>query len=103
MSLLGAGIASALLAAVLGFTDFVGDRRIRALRQAWLHMGGNLLLVALQFAHFVLRAVDPVKHSVSSTAAVISVVAVVLLLFNGGWAGKWSIAAMWVSPTTARG
>ena len=87
MWLLGAGIASALLAAVLGFTDFVGDRRVRALRQAWLHMGGNLLLVALQAANFVLRAVEPVQHVVSATGVALSAVAVVLLLFNGwmGW------------------
>jgi uncharacterized membrane protein len=87
MWLLGAGIASALLAAVFGFTDFLGDRRVRALRQAWLHMGGNLLLVALQAANFVLRAVEPVKHTVSTTGVGLSAVAVVLLLFNGwmGW------------------
>lgn len=87
MWLLGAGIASALLAAVFGFADFIGERRVRALRQAWLHMGGNLLLVALQAANFVLRSVEPVKHTVSATGVGLSAVAVILLLFNGwmGW------------------
>lgn len=87
MWLLGAGLAGALLAAVLGFTDFVGDARVRALRQAWLHMGGNLVLVLLEAANFFLRAVGPLKHTVSGGALTLSAVSVVLLLFNGwmGW------------------
>jgi uncharacterized membrane protein len=43
MWLLGAGLAGGLLAAVLGLTDFLKEPRVRALRQAWLHMGGNVL------------------------------------------------------------
>jgi len=84
MWLLGAGIASALLAAILGFTDFAGDRRIRALRQAWLHMGGNLLAVVLEAVNFYLRMGGAV---VTSADAMLSAVVVVLLLFNGwmGW------------------
>ena len=85
MWLLGAGIASALLAAVLGFTDFAGDHRIRALRQAWLHMGGNLLAVILEAVNFYLRTQEP--RTVTTTHASLSAVVVVLLLFNGwmGW------------------
>jgi uncharacterized membrane protein len=89
MWLLGAGVATALLAAILGFTDFFGDHRVRALKQAWLHMAGNLILVALQIANFVVRALDPVKHTVSTPDVGLSVIAVILLLFNG-WMG-WSM------------
>ena len=36
MWLLGAGLAMSLLAAVLGLTDFLGERRVRRIREAWL-------------------------------------------------------------------
>jgi uncharacterized membrane protein len=87
MWLLGAGIAGALLAAVLGFTDFLGDRRIRALRQAWLHMIGNLLAVALEAVNFYLRAAGDFRDAVAPAGVTLSGVVVVLLLFNGwlGW------------------
>jgi uncharacterized membrane protein len=84
--LLAAGIAGALLAAVMGFIDFAGDRRVRSLRQAWLHMGGNLLAVVLEAVNLYLRAVPgPAVATVGQT--VLSGVVVVLLLFNGwmGW------------------
>lgn len=87
MWLLGAGIAMALLAAVFGFIDFLGEPRVRALRQAWLHMGGNLLAVILEVVNFYLRARGAPGHVVTSGQAVLSAVVVVLLLFNGwmGW------------------
>jgi uncharacterized membrane protein len=86
MWLLGAGIAGALLAAVLGFADFLGDRRVRLLRQAWLHMTGNLVLVALEVVNFLLRAGEG-GPTVTGGLAALSLAAVVLLLFNGwmGW------------------
>jgi len=84
--LLGAGIATALLAAVLGFTDFLGEPRIRALRQAWLHMLGNLLAVVLEAGNFLLRAGGKVEN-VAPAGVTLSAVVVALLLFNGwlGW------------------
>lgn len=84
--LLAAGIAGALLAAVMGFIDFAGDRRVRSLRQAWLHLGGNLLVVVLEAVNLYLRAV-PGPSAVSIGETVLSGVVVVILLFNGwmGW------------------
>lgn len=84
--LLAAGIAGALLAAVMGFIDFAGDRMIRSLRQAWLHLGGNLMAVVLEAVNLYLRAV-PGPSVVSTGETVLSGVVVVLLLFNGwmGW------------------
>jgi uncharacterized membrane protein len=46
--LLGAGLVMAALAAVAGLTDVLGDARIRSLRDAWLHAGGNVLAVLLR-------------------------------------------------------
>jgi uncharacterized membrane protein len=84
--LLGAGIAGALLAAVFGFIDFFGEPRVRSLRQAWLHMGGNLLAVVLEVVNLFMRATGA-RDMVSSSDAILSAVVVVLLLFNGwmGW------------------
>jgi uncharacterized membrane protein len=87
MWLLGAGLATALLAAVLGLTDFLGDRRVRRLRQAWLHMVGNVIAVALQAVNFYLRASGDVRDAIAPSGVTLSAVVVVLLLFNGwmGW------------------
>ena len=46
--LLGAGVVMALLAALMGLTDFLGESRIRALSVAWWHFLGNLLAVLLE-------------------------------------------------------
>jgi uncharacterized membrane protein len=85
--LLGAGIAMALLAAILGFTDFFGDRRIRRLNQAWMHMIGNLIAVALEAVNLYLRAAQGAEAAVAPAGVTLSVVVTVLLLFNGwmGW------------------
>ena len=87
MWLLGAGIAMALLAAVLGFTDFMGDRRVRNLRHAWWHMIGNLIAVVLEAVNVYLRSTQGVEAAIVPAGAALSGVVVVLLLFNGwmGW------------------
>lgn len=88
MWLLGAGLATALLAAVLGFADFMGERLIRNLRQAWMHMIGNGLAVVLEAVNFYLRSVTSDMHgTVAPTGVALSGVVVALLLFNGwmGW------------------
>ena len=88
MWLLGAGLSMALLAAVLGFTDFLGDRRVRRIREAWLHMGGNLLAVLLAAGNFLLRANGDAQAAVAPAGVTISAIVTLLLLFNGwmGWA-----------------
>ena len=44
--LLGAGLVTALAAALAGFADFFGDRRVQKISDAWQHMIGNLAVVA---------------------------------------------------------
>lgn len=87
MWLLGAGIGMALLAAVLGFTDFLGDRQVRRLRGAWLHMIGNLIAVALALVNFYLRASGGAENALAPVGVTLSGVVVLLLAFNGwmGW------------------
>jgi uncharacterized membrane protein len=85
--MLGAGIVMALLAALFGFIDFFGERRVRAIRAAWLHMLGNLAAVLLELVNFYLRAVGGPETAVAPAGVVLSGVVVLLLLFNGwmGW------------------
>jgi uncharacterized membrane protein len=75
------------LAALAGLTDFLGDGRIRALRDAWMHMIGNVLAVLLEAVNFYLRWAGGAAEAVSPAGVILSAVVVVLLLFNGwkGW------------------
>jgi uncharacterized membrane protein len=84
--LLGAGIAMALLAAIAGLIDVVGESRIRALREVWWHAGGNLLLVLIQAWSWYMRYSEGAA-AVIPTGLILSVVAVLLMLFTGwmGW------------------
>lgn len=83
--LLGAGIVMALLAALAGFTDFMGDRRIRALGHAWQHMLGNLLAVAIAAANFIIRLDDPAT-AILPAGLILSAVVALMLVFTG-WRG----------------
>src|SRR5918998_5446663 len=68
--LLGAGIVSALVAALAGFTDFLGSRRIREFRAAWLHMFANLTAVVVELVNLVLRLAN--EGSAGSTGLALS-------------------------------
>jgi uncharacterized membrane protein len=85
--LLGVGIVTALLAAVGGFIDFMGDARIRALAAARRHLIGNLMLVVLEAINLFVRMGDDSADAVVPLGLSLSAVGVLLLLFNGwqGW------------------
>lgn len=82
--LLGAGLVTAALAALAGLVDFFGDRRVRSLRDARMHMIGNIMAVLVETVNLVLRLGDPVAGV--STGVLLSAVAVVILAFTG-WKG----------------
>lgn len=85
--LLGAGLAMAALAALLGLTDFLGEPRIRAIPHAWYHMIGNIIAVLIELVNFWLRWSGDPAAAIAPTGAVLSGAVVLLLLFNGwmGW------------------
>lgn len=87
MWLIGAGAVMALLAAVAGFTDFLGEPRIRALNDAWYHMFGNLTAVAIALVNFLLRYEQGPDIAIKSWGWILSIVVVGILLFTGwkGW------------------
>jgi uncharacterized membrane protein len=84
--LLGAGLVMAGLAAFAGLIDVLGDQRIRALNDAWLHAGGNVFIVLIELYNWYARYTDG-NQAIVPTGLVLSAVAVAGLLFTGwkGW------------------
>lgn len=82
--LLIGGLLGAALAAVAGFTDFIGNARVREFRDAWLHMFANLTMVVIEAVNLMLRLAD--QDSASSVGLALSAITVLLLLFSG-WKG----------------
>ncbi len=93
MWLLGAGLVTAAVAALLGLTDFLGDGRVRAIRDAWLHMIGNVIAVLLEAVNLYLRWSHGAEAAIMPSGVVLSGVVVLLLLFNG-WKG-WELVYRW--------
>jgi uncharacterized membrane protein len=84
--LLGAGVVMALLAALAGVTDVLGDARIRALTIAWVHFLGNLLAVLIEAFNWY-RRYSVGQDAVRPTGLYLSIAAVLILLVTGwlGW------------------
>jgi uncharacterized membrane protein len=83
--LIGAGIVSALLAAIFGFIDFFGEKPIRNLRVAWFHMIGNLVVVLLSAWNLLIHNRDG-AISVIPTGITLSAIVAGLLIMTG-WLG----------------
>jgi uncharacterized membrane protein len=84
--LLGAGIVMALLAAVAGFIDLLGDAAIRVLTIAWWHFLGNLTLVLVEAFNWYRRfTLGP--DAILNTGLYLSIIAVAIMLVTGwlGW------------------
>jgi len=69
-----------------GFTDFLGEPRIRDLPASWQHFIGNLVVVLLS-AFSWYRRYESGDTAVVPTGLILSLVVVGLLLFTGwkGW------------------
>jgi uncharacterized membrane protein len=84
--LLVAGLVMAAFAALAGLIDFFGERRIRALRPAWIHVVGNVVAVALSIVNAFVHSRDA-YNSVVPLGLVLSFLVVAILLVTGwnGW------------------
>lgn len=82
--LIGFGIGTALVAAVAGIVDYMGDDRIRKLGTALQHMMANVAAVVVSIINFAVRLDDP--GDVASLGVYLSG-AVVLILAYSGWLG----------------
>ena len=83
--LLVAGLVMGALAALAGFTDFLGDRLIRATSTAWFHMIGNVTAVVLSLISlwFRYRDGDTADYPLVLWLSVV----VVLIFLVTGWLG----------------
>ncbi|MGD9968240.1 MAG: DUF2231 domain-containing protein [Hyphomonadaceae bacterium] len=84
--LVGAGVVTALVAALAGFADFFGEPRIRQIRDAWRHMLGNLIAVALAAISWWMRAGQGAAEAVMPWGLTLSALISVILLYTG-WKG----------------
>jgi uncharacterized membrane protein len=84
--LLGIGLIMAALAAVAGVIDLLGDVQIRNLYDAWLHAGGNVIVVLIALYNWYSRY-EHGTAAVIPTGLVLSLIVVLILLFTGwkGW------------------
>lgn len=84
--LLGAGLVMAAFAAIAGFTDFFGDRLVRRHTAAWHHMVGNLVVVVLSIANWLVRAGSQTRDMLA-VGLLLSAAVTVILLYTGwrGW------------------
>jgi len=83
--LLTGGLVVSILVVLAGLIDFLGDRRIRALRAAWVHGLGNALVIILSIINAFIHTRDAYT-SVVPTGLILSGV-VVLILAVTAWNG----------------
>ena len=86
--LLGAGIVMAVVAAIAGLVDVIGDGRIRALNDAWLHAGGIGVIALIQIYNWYARYSEGTA-AVVPKGFILSLIVVCGLLF-AGWKG-WNM------------
>lgn len=83
--LLYAGLATGVLASLVGVVDFFAIRRARRLRQGWLHAATSLVVLALVVANMLLRW-DFQAAAVVPSGVILSVITF-LLLVMAQWYG----------------
>jgi uncharacterized membrane protein len=86
--LLTAGMVLAGFAVIAGLIDFVGNRRIRALRPAWFHVLGNAIALILALINAFVHSRDGYT-AVIPTGLILSTLVVLILMFTA-WNG-WSM------------
>jgi uncharacterized membrane protein len=82
---LGAALVMAVLAALAGLIDFMGDARIRQISDAWQHAIGNVIAVVISLFSFYERYRFG-SSVIVPLGLVLSLVVVCILLFTG-WKG----------------
>jgi uncharacterized membrane protein len=86
--LLTVGMVMAGFAVIAGLIDVIGNRHIRALRPAWLHVVGNAVALILALINAFVHSRDGYT-AVVPTGLILSTLVVLILLFNA-WTG-WSM------------
>ena len=84
--LLTFGLLISVFVVIAGLIDFLGDKRIRALRAAWVHAVGNILVILLSILNVFVHSRDGYT-SVVPLGLTLSALVVILLAVTGwnGW------------------
>jgi uncharacterized membrane protein len=84
--LLTIGLLVSILVVLAGLVDFLGDRRIRGLRPAWIHVVGNVVALILAIINGFVHTRDGYT-SVVPLGLILSVLTVLILVVTGwnGW------------------
>jgi uncharacterized membrane protein len=85
--LLTAGLVISVFVVIAGAIDFLADRRIRRLANAWIHVVGNVVALALAILNGFVHTRDAYT-SVVPEGLILSALVVLILLVTGwnGWA-----------------
>lgn len=86
--LLTVGLVASIFAAIAGLIDFLGDRRVRELRPAWIHGLGNGIALGLAIINAFVHSRDAYT-SLVPTGIILSGLVVLILLVTS-WSG-WSM------------
>jgi uncharacterized membrane protein len=85
--LIGAGLASAGAAAIIGMADFMNIPRVRKRRAGWVHMILNVGVLVLTLANFALRYNSP-EGAILPLGIILSWTVATLLLVSGWYGGE---------------
>jgi uncharacterized membrane protein len=86
--LLTIGLFISVVVVIAGLIDFFGDRRIRALRDSWIHGLANAVALGLAIVNGFVHTRDAYGEVVP-TGLLLSTVTLLILIF-AGWRG-WSL------------
>ncbi|WP_088892492.1 DUF2231 domain-containing protein [Leptolyngbya ohadii] len=84
--LIGAGFISGLVAAATGMSDFLRINRVRKRRAGWIHMIGNIALLALTLVNWLIRLGDNYTSAILPIGIIISTIVAGALAITG-WYG----------------
>jgi uncharacterized membrane protein len=84
--LLGGGVVTGVVAAVVGFIDFISIDRVRAVKAGWIHLISNLAVLVLSWLSWRMRPAQ--DKYVPTTARVLSTIVAVLLGVSGWFGGE---------------
>lgn len=87
--LVGAGLATGVLASIAGFIDFLTIQRVRNHQAGWIHFIGNAVVLTLAFISLLLRVAD-VEGAVLPWGLVLSALISGGLVVSGWYGGELS-------------
>ncbi|MGF1567624.1 MAG: DUF2231 domain-containing protein [Nodosilinea sp.] len=85
--LIGAGLLTAVGAAVTGMVDFVRIPRARSRRAGWVHIVLNVAVLVLTIGNFFIR-LNRLEASILPTGLILSWVVATFLLVSGWYGGE---------------